>query len=275
MSAPTATELVGIFDLPEDEYHAHPALSSSGARRLLPPSCPALFHHERQHGGRTSRAFDVGSAAHLLVLRDGPEVHVVDAPDWRTKAARKERDQARAAGLVPLLVGEFDQVQAMAAALRQHPMAVDLLGGDGIAEQSLFWTDTETGVPCRARPDLLAVDRLVDYKTTADPSPDAVAKAVASHGYHQQADWYLTGAIALDLVAPDAGFYFVFQGKSPPHLVTIVDLDETALTVAHERNEHARRIFRDCAAADDWPAWSADIETVSLPAYALRDRGYL
>jgi hypothetical protein len=269
VSAPTMEAGV-IADMPEDEYHAHPALSSSGARRLLAPSCPALFRHEQLHGQQQHDCFDFGSAAHHMVLGTGREIYVVDAADWRTGAAKKEREAARAAGMIPLLTHEYDQAQAMADALRQHPMAAELLN-DGDVEQSLFWTDAETGVACRARPDVMAIGRLVDYKTTADPSPAAVAKSVATYGYHQQADWYLTGAIALDLIEPDADFYFIFQGKTPPHLVTVIDLDDTALTVGRERNVQSRRIFRDCTAADSWPAWSTDIETVSLPAWALRE----
>ena len=48
-------------------YHADPvfggSLSSSGARALLPPSCPALFRHKQLHGEPPKAEFDFGHAA--------------------------------------------------------------------------------------------------------------------------------------------------------------------------------------------------------------------
>ena len=52
-----------IFDMPEVEYHRHPALSSTGARRLLRPSCPALFDWERKHPRPPTKAMRLGRAA--------------------------------------------------------------------------------------------------------------------------------------------------------------------------------------------------------------------
>lgn len=259
----------GVYDMPEDEYHAHPALSSSGARRLLPPSCPALFQHEREAGAGHKREFDFGHAAHMVVLGAGPELHVVDAANYQTKAAREDRDAAYSRGEIPLLAAEFDTVQAMAAALRRHPRAAEVLTPGGAAEQSLFWTDRETGVPCRARLDYLT-HRIVDYKTTTNVSPGHISKAVDSWGYHCQADFYLSGAIELDLVAPDAEFLFVFQAKTAPYLVTVVELDDVALKIGHERNQVAREIFRECSETGVWPSYSDEIEVISLPAYSAR-----
>lgn len=267
MTAPTMA--AGIYDMPEDEYHAHPALSVSAAKKLLPPSCPAIFDYERTAGQKHRREFDFGHAAHLVVLGSGPELHVVNADNFQTKAARAERDEAYARGAVPLLPDEFDTVQNMATALRQHPLTAELFAEGGLAEQSLFWTDPDSGVPCRARLDWLS-HRIVDYKTTTDVSPAAISRAVEKFGYHMQAAWYLDGAALLDLVAPDAEFLFVFQDKNPPHLVTVVDLDDIALKVGGERNRLAREVYRDCTKAGVWPTYSNDIERISLPAYALR-----
>lgn len=259
----------GIYDIPNNEYQKHPALSSSGARKLLPPSCPAIFDHERRHGEERRREFDIGTAAHTLLLGSGPQPHVIGATSYKTKAAQQERDAAYARGDVPLLPSEFDAVQQMVALVRAHPIASELFA-DGVAEQSLFWTDVETGVECRARPDWLRPDGMVDYKTTTSVAPGHLAKAVAEYGYHMQADWYGDGAAILGLLPEDAPFRFVFQQKTPPHLIAVVELDETALDIARDRNNLAREIFRDCTDAGIWPGYSDDIETVSLPAYEVR-----
>lgn len=263
----------GVYDIPEDEYHRDPipggSLSVSGAKRLLPPSCPALFKYERDHGRPLKREFDIGHAAHKLILGVGPELHVVGGGDYKTKAVRAERDGAYAAGEVPVTPEEFDTVQAMAAAVRAHPRAGALFADGGAAEQSLFWPDPETGVMCRARLDWLS-HRVVDYKTTTDVWPGHISRVVANFGYHLQAAFYLAGAVELDLVPDDAEFLFVFQSKTPPYLVTVVELDERALHIGRQRMRMALEIYRDCAAADVWPAYSDDIETIALPGWATR-----
>jgi hypothetical protein len=85
-----------------------------------------------------------------------------------------------------------------------------------------------------------------------------------------QAAHYLDGAAELDLLPEDAEFLFVFQDKNPPHLVTVVDLDERALRIGREQMRLAIEIFRDCTEADMWPSYSDDIETISLPAWYTR-----
>lgn len=265
--APAA--LYGIYDMPEDEYHSHPALSFSAAKKLLPPSCPEIFRYEQDHPQPHKREFDLGHAAHKVVLGEGSELFVIGADNYRTKKAQTERDEAYDRGEIPILPAEFDQVQAMAAKVREHPIAGPLFTDGGLAEQSLFWPDPETGVQCRARLDWLSY-RVGDYKTSTSAEPGHISKKVDDFDYYMQASWYLDGAIHLDLIAEDAEFVFVFQDKNPPYLVTVVDLHEDDLQIGRDRNRLAREIYRDCTEANIWPAYSNDIVRISLPAYARR-----
>jgi hypothetical protein len=175
-----------------------------------------------------------------------------------------------ARGGVPLTPAEFDAAQAMAASLRAHPR-YDELFGEGDPEQSIFWTDPDTGVSCRARPDWLTPTRVVDIKTTAsDPSPENCAKAIANFNYHVQEQFYRAGLVELDLIDEDADFVFVFQQKTSPYIVTVVDIDERGRQAGYRRMRQAMEIFRDCSEAGIWPTYSDDIETVSLPGWAMR-----
>lgn len=259
-----------LNDMDEATYHAHPALSSSGARKLLPPSCPATFKWERDNPPEGKQVFDFGSAAHKLVLGDGPDLEIIDAPDWRTKAAKEQRDAARADGLIPVLVHEYQQVRAMADAITDHPVAADLFR-DGQPEVSLFWRDPRSGVDCRARLDWFTANVLgepvvVDYKTCHSADPRALARSVWSFGYHIQQAWYLEGVEAVDL-ADDAGFLFICQEKSPPYPVTVMALDREAVRVGHQRARRARSIFAECLATDEWPGHADRIIDVHAPAW--------
>lgn len=264
----------GVIDgLDEQEYHRHPALSASGAKKLLPPSCPARFKWERDNGQPPKRVFDFGRAAHAAVLGVGSPIGVVAAPDWRSKVAKERGEALRAEGFTPLLEHEADQVYGMAAALREHPLASALLNPDrGKPEQSLFWRDFGSDVDCRGRLDWLPDSdggRLIisDFKTCQSAEPGAIRRAAASYGYHQQAAFYMDGVRALGL-ADDVAFVFIFQEKTAPYLVTVAELDDEAIRVGRALNDRAMQVFRDCSATGTWPGYSDDVELISLPGWA-------
>lgn len=263
-----------IDGMPEAEYHAHPALSSSGARKLLPPSCPAKYAYERQQPSPPTKEMKVGTAAHREVLGIGSDVVVSDEWDtYRTKAAQEWRDAAEAAGKVPMLAHEYQPIREMRAALVAHPLFGALFDpARGKAEQSLFWTDETTGVPCRARFDFLPNPvegrRLViaDYKKGRSAEPAEFARQSATLNYALQADWYRRGAVALGLDR-DPAFVFAVQEPEPPYLLTVAQIHERDLRRAHAMNDHALRIFARCTETGHWPGYADDVVTVEMPIW--------
>lgn len=269
--------LPGVYDIPADVYHRDPvvggSLSSSGARKLLPPHCPARFHYERQHPSAPSATFEFGHAAHKLVLGVGPELVRIDATKWLTNAVKDEVAAVRAAGGVPLKPDAYDTVHAMAAALRAHPMAAALFNpANGQAERALFWQDRQTGTWLRALLDWLpgyqAGRRTIfaDYKTCESASPEDLRRSINKYGYNQQAAWYLDGARALAL-ADAAAFVFVCQEKAPPYLVTVAEPDSTSMQLARHLNRQAIDLYAECAANDRWPGYSDGVELIPLPGW--------
>lgn len=274
----------GVYDIPVDEYHSDPieghSLSSTGARRLMPPSCPALFRYDQLNPSEPTKTFDFGHAAHKLVLGAGPDLVEVsddwgkDPNAWRTNAVKERIQEIRDAGGVPLNPVDFSRVQAMADALQQHPVASMLLSPDrGKAEQTLAWQDRRTGIWRRALLDFLPDDApsngrmlAVDYKTTISAHPDAIQKSIHKYGYHQQAAWYLDGIKALGL-AEHPKFLFIFQEKTAPYLVTVVELPVVSLRIAQDLNREAIDVYRRCTEANHWPGYSDEIELISLPAW--------
>lgn len=280
MTAATSTLITepGVWaNMSDDVYHADPvpggSLSSGGARRLLEPGGPRKFAYDRAHprtGG--TKTFDLGHAVHTMALGAGPALWIVDAPDWRTKAAREERDEAYAAGKVPILVEDASRVRHMVdAILDTHPIAEALLRADGAVEQSLFWVDQATGVWCRARHDKATRDRngrlvIVDVKTCENAHENAFRKSLATYGYHQQDPWYRDAAIALGL-DDDPAFLFIAVEKQPPHLVNVLQLADEDLEVGRRRNRAALRTYAECTETGVWPGYGTDIATVTLPPY--------
>ncbi|MGQ4343510.1 PD-(D/E)XK nuclease-like domain-containing protein [Streptomyces sp. SAS_275] len=277
MTAAVEVEAPQILDgLSAEDYHADKtSISSSGLRALLNPGCPAQFKYDRDHPQAPKKEFDLGHAAHLLVLGEGPELEVIDFPDWRKKDAQIQRGEAYLAGKIPLLAKDYDMVQAMAEQIRQHPHAGPLFTAAGFAERSIYWTDAATGVRCRVRPDWMIpapeLTWIVDYKTTTDANPDACSKAIESYSYHQQGALYIDGVQAAGLAPEGARFVFVFQSKKAPYLVTVRELADQDQDIGRARNERALGIYRDCEQTGIWPDWTGTVPTIpqlGMPTWA-------
>lgn len=187
LDAPVTSPLwrgLGVYSADElslEDYHEDivpgGSLSSSGARALLDPGCPAQFDYDRKHPQAAKKEFDLGTAAHTLILGNGADLVEVPAKRWDSIAVKAEVRAIRDAGKIPLKTAELEQVKAMAAALLRHPTAAAIFDpASGMPEQSMYWRDPITGVICRARPDWLrhpTAGRAVipDYKGLALDTP--------------------------------------------------------------------------------------------------------
>ncbi|WP_306317303.1 MULTISPECIES: PD-(D/E)XK nuclease-like domain-containing protein [unclassified Streptomyces] len=277
MTAAVEVEAPAIVDgLPADEYHAdRTSISSSGLRALLKPGCPAQFKYDREHPVAPKREFDLGNAVHAEVLGEGHDiVEITEFSDYKKADARALRDEAYAAGKVPLLPKEKAQVDAMAEAIRSHPVAGPLFApGTGVAERSIYWTDPATGVRCRVRPDWLKqlpeLTLCVDLKTIRDAAPDTISRAIRDHNYHQQDPFYIDGIYAA-LKPETVRFIFVFVSKQAPYLITVRELHDQDRDIGRARNEKALRIYADCVANDHWPDWTGpitEIPQIGMPTW--------
>jgi hypothetical protein len=271
-AAPVEVE-PGLYDIDAELYHSDPipggSLSSTGARTLVKKS-PAHFKWQLDNPQPHNKALELGTAAHKLVLDDGPDLVLVDAPRWDTDALRAEVAAIRAAGDIPLKRHELDQVRAMAAALLANEEAAALLEpGSGVAEQSAFWEDN--GIWRRCRFDWLRNDgQIVDYKTARSCRREDIEKAFNEHGYHQQQEWYLDGGLALDLVDPERPFQFVLQEKDPPYLVVVTTCDPMAREIGRHLNAVALNTYATCRDRSEWPGYPPNPMT-ALPAWVERE----
>lgn len=272
--------------IPDEVYHGdRTSLSSSGARALLAPSCPEIFRHQQLEPPAPKPQYDFGHVAHKFVLGEGSEIAELDpaihglnkdgSPSKSPTSTAMWQEAAEAAryrGQIPMHIAEVAKARAMAARVREHPLAAALLA-DGYPELSGYWHDPETGVRLRFRPDWLpnpGRGRLivVDYKTATSAHPGHFARAAADYGYHQQVPWYLDGLAACD-IADDAAFVFIVQSKTPPFPVSVIELKPDDIELGRRRNRKAIDLYAACAAHDHWPDYGQGVHSVSLPSYAV------
>lgn len=241
----------------EETYFGLPYLSQSSMKSLL--DCPARFRYEQDNRTVSSDAQDLGSTVHAILLGSGAPLTVIDAPDWRTKAAREARDEVRASGGIALLEKDYQRADAVAAAALENPEIAALLGGEGHSELTMRWDKQVHGttVPIRGRIDRLAASPngnvIVDVKAMRSASPDQFARAAFNYGYALQQAVYLDGWRIL--TGDEADFVFVVIETEAPYLSAVYRLDEVAVEYGAQQMDRALNLFVECSAVDAWPGY--------------------
>lgn len=258
-----------VADLDDATYHSdRNSLSFSGAKLLLPPSCPAKFRE--RYPPKPKPEYTFGHAAHALLLGKGAEIVEVDAPDWRSKEAKEIRATA-CNGIAPMLTHELDKARAMVAAVRAHPVAGPLFE-QGEAEMSLYADDPATGVKLRGRTDWLTTHNgqfyIVDFKTSVTAEPESFSRIGAKFFYHGQHAWYedLVKAVGL---SKSPRFIDVVVEKEPPYTVTVVEFDTESVNEGRRLNRQAIDLYAQCVERNEWPDYGPIIHTISVPFWML------
>jgi hypothetical protein len=257
-----------LLPLTAAEYHADPAirpsLSNSIAQVLIDQSpAHAWLRHPRLNPNcepEENSRFDLGSATHMMLLEkrvDG--IVIVDAADWRTKAAKEQRDAARANGQFPVLRYQFEKMEAATIAVRQFIDTTELAGilETGTVEQTLLWEDG--GAYCRCKPDVLSADKriLLDYKSTENAEPEAFIRQIGRMSYDLQAEWYVRGV--KDLTGREPVFVMLAQEITAPYACSLVSLANSYREVGKRKVERALSIWKSCMRDNKWPAYSTRI----------------
>lgn len=226
----------GIYlGLSNEEYHADPAVGSSGIKMLI--ERPYRFWYERNKPPRPalkkrpntkeSIAKKFGTAYHTLILE--PELF-----DYKIKFGINESSIAGTLG-----EGEWLRMQEMQRRLFSRPRRAQLLM-EGLSEVSFFWLDPETGIMCKVRFDKFAPAWVVDLKTTRSVVDDALDREMRKLHWSISGAMYSIGANQLkkmicegyqmppqfsqDFIDTFIGFdnqifAFLVQEKEEPHLV--------------------------------------------------------
>lgn len=259
-------------------YHSDPceapSLSASVANILVSASpAHARAAHPRLNSElvrEEDAKFDLGTAAHDLLLRGNDLIAECDFPDWRTKDAKIARDEARAAGRLPLLPDHAARVRQMVDAIRRQletHTAQPPLFSAGAPEQMLVWED-DHGVTCRALLDWLRTDSsaIDDLKTTgASAAPFRWQKTMYGIGADVQVAFYERGVERLTGIRPL--FRYVVVETYPPYALSVVDLAPSALAIGRDKVQKAIDLWAACLANDSWPAYDSRVASIDVPTW--------
>jgi exodeoxyribonuclease VIII len=261
--------------MPAEKYHAIAAMSAGGLKRMRqspahffglqidparPPAnpTPAMFAGTLAH----CAMFEPKALAERYVVKPaGMKFTTKDGMAWRDAQTLEIVDSAQLA-----------TAQAQADAVRALPDVAALLA-DGMPEASAFWIDDATGELCKCRPDWVSPAGdgvvLVDGKTAQDASPDGFGRAIWNFAYHLQAAWYSDGYEAAT-GKHVLGFVFAAVESAWPHVAAAYMLGDDVLWQARRENRRLLNLYAECKRTGVWPGYAADIQPISLPAWANR-----
>jgi hypothetical protein len=176
-------------------------------------------------------------------------------------------------GKTVLKAEDFEAIQKIRTNFEEH-LGVRTFLARGVAEMSYFWTDPETGIKLKIRPDWLVLDAngnilaIVDVKTAREASISSFSKAIEAYGYDFQAAMY-SDAIS-SLVGYNVPFFFAASEKDGPCAVACYKASDNMITVGRRKFRAALRMLSYCLENDTWPAYqgSGEIEEIDLPKFA-------
>jgi hypothetical protein len=270
-------------DLTNEDYHHLKAVSPSQIKVLKrsPLHYFDQFLAEDREKKPPSDAMLRGTALHTAILEPDLWDSTIAVPphkfDRRTKAGKALADEfeRESVGKIVLDPDDADEVRRMADAVRKHSAARFLLELPGRREASYTWTDPETGLECKTRPDWHSEDRriVVDVKTAQDASRAEFARSIGNYEYHVQAAWNLDaqgGEIFLSLVVEN----------TRPYGVAVYPASQAMLDAGRRRIHGgicprtgepiigAMQVLAECWRTGQWPGYGDQIqEPIDLPAW--------
>jgi exodeoxyribonuclease VIII len=153
---------------------------------------------------------------------------------------------------------QVDQIEGMFDGLMANPQSRALVEVEGASEETVFWTDPESGVLCKCRPDkripnYLGGPLVVDWKSIGMFSKKECADSIFEHDYHVSAAFTLDGLRAVGL---DPGPYVcVFVQKKAPHNVLCVQIPEIDVEIGRRKYKAILKQIAECQQTGIWPGF--------------------
>jgi len=205
------------YGIDNDEYRASAPISKSDLDYFQTNPAQYIWSRNAPVDPEKLDAMDNGSALHCLMLE--PEKfkdRFIEMPYFYCRTNKGKEDKAawieekRGSGMTILEYEYARKLPIMRDSLLAHPYVRGIFESDRDAEVSGFFTDPETGLMVKFRPDisLRGAPLLADLKKIAQF--DRMDYVFEDHGYHVQAALYSDGYKAITGVYPP----FVFLAVS-------------------------------------------------------------
>lgn len=269
----------GIYpDLSNECYHADPAISRSQIMTYLDSPYKYWSHYVRPDAPikKQTDAMIFGSAFHTFILEPDKfvqEYAVKPAQKYLKydgelayRAYKNACEELEKSSKIILNPEELNLLAQMNDAILDHPQAFDLIQG-ATYESSYFWEDEHSGLLCKAKPDILHTNMIVDLKTCTNASPRAFQLDMASYGNYIQGAMVREGVKQLTGVDIPTVINICIE-KTYPYAIGIYIIDEAALEFGHQKFKQALLDLKRDIGYNKFESYP--IETINLPPWAMK-----
>lgn len=268
-----------ILGMSNADYHSLPSVSSSQLKTILrSPAHYADAYLSEKPRKEPTASMVLGSLTHTLFLEPeqyGSEYAIAPECDRRTKEGKAiyAAFQDAADGMTIITAEQRDTAHAMSRALCGHQIHEAMTGGH--AEASIFWTDEQTGLSCRIRPDyhiapceMWPTGLIIDVKSTDDARPEAFSRTCVTYGYDLSAAMYCDGFQQHYGTDEPPLFLLLVVERDAPHAVACYECSPEMLDKGGEKYRNALELLTICRLSGEWPGYDSGIQLLNLPKWA-------
>lgn len=260
-----------IPNLSEEAYRAAEGVNQSSLK-LMDISPRHYLTEVTKKPEPPTDAQRMGTLTHRLILQDRREFVVrPEGMKFTTKEGMAWRDAQKQEIIT---VQEERDLLGMRASVLSHPIAKAILERPGDNEVACFKRCPDTGLMLKGRADRVCMDneqRMVipDLKTCphGDGNKEDFTRAIYKWGYEIQSSFYL------DLFGASF-FVFIVVEKDPPYACAVYSLDSRAVAYGRKRYKELLAKVKQCVDLGEWPAYSEQMEQISLPEWELKKEGF-
>ena len=263
----------GVYDISIEDYHSSQAISRSGIMQFK--RSPLHYFSSKIYPREETQHMVFGNAVHTYILecdQFNDRYFVAPKVNRTTKAGKQQWEEAVAEAGSRTIIQEdvFNDIQSIAKAFRSEPLAHKLIENANF-EKSIFWEDEESGLMCKARPDIWQTNMICDLKTASDASLPEFSKAMANYGYHIQAAM-IRDALRSVCNQDIDDFAFIVIEKSYPFAIGVYLLDKDALKIGAQEYKFLLKQLKQYTEQVNekttrWPGYKAAV--AKLPGYYM------
>lgn len=241
----------GIYtDISITDYHANKTHLSSTGIKMAKKSL-SLWKWMQSHPQEFKQHFDFGNAFELALLDRAnfeKNVAILQTENWIYKALdqkpklkvpknskcykeSEERFLTENVGkyIIPDVGPQsFEYIAYMLEACHKDAVIQKLIANTEY-QLSLFWTDDQTGMNLKTRPDICKRKKnvIVNLKTITDGSPAEFSRDLAKYDYPLQACIEIRGCLETGLMPSVDNYFWLVVEKEPPFNATLYEFDRS------------------------------------------------
>lgn len=255
---------------PNELYHVKDGFVSSSHLKTILRSPHAFKHYEEDADRAESEAMKFGTLAHMALLEgDYFKKNYVVMPEFTgfTKDGRPSNNCAESKekkafwltqnqGRVVVTQEELDKLRWMVDSVLANDDAVRLLK-NGSTEVSGYYTDPETGIDCKIRPDFIAHDlnAMIDVKTVSECSLTWFRRNRVEDKkfmYPFQMGMYNSGTEIICGKPVDDQVWILIESVKPFECI-VVPVERPYMEIGTNKYRKALRTLKECRQNNLWP----------------------